>query len=173
MSIRTIEAPGIEVHEIDRSSYDRTTDYSLPNAPTCLITGFANKGENYKTAWINSKHTFVEKYGYPTNNAEQYFYNAAMEILNRGGVLLTHKLPYDNESKDMFSYVEYNFSRSTPILTGMGSLDITGVYDTIKSIKNTLEELLTQLNIEYSDHDINTVGKIVAMCYNLENRYGI
>lgn len=173
MSIRTIEAPGIEVHEIDRSSYDRTTDYSLPNAPTCLITGFANKGENYKTAWINSKHTFVEKYGYPTNNAEQYFYNAAMEILNHGGVLLTHKLPYDNESKDMFSYVEYNFSRSTPILTGMGSLDITGVYDTIKSIKNTLEELLTQLNIEYSDHDINTVGKIVAMCYNLENRYGI
>jgi hypothetical protein len=49
MSIRTIEAPGIEVHEIDRSSYDKTTDYSLPNAPVCLITGFADKGENYKT----------------------------------------------------------------------------------------------------------------------------
>jgi len=46
MSSRTIEAPGIELKEIDRSQYQKP-DYSLPNAPISLITGFASKGEDY------------------------------------------------------------------------------------------------------------------------------
>lgn len=173
MAIRTIQAPGIEVNEIDRSQYNRLTDYSLPNAPTCLITGFADKGENYKTQWINSKSTFIDQYGYPTNIAETYFYNGAMEILNRGGILLTHKLPYDNDAKDKFTYVEYNFSKSTTIVRGEGSLDIEGVYDTIGDIRDTVEEILSQLHIEYKDEDLSTLGKIVDICYNLQTLYNV
>jgi hypothetical protein len=41
-----LEAPGIELREIDRSQ-EQKTDYSLPNAPACLVTGFASKGEDY------------------------------------------------------------------------------------------------------------------------------
>ena len=48
MANRRIQAPGIELNEIDRSQYNKT-DYSLPNAPVCLICGFADKGENYST----------------------------------------------------------------------------------------------------------------------------
>lgn len=40
MSSRTIENPGIEINEIDRSNYDKV-DYSLPQAPTSLLFGFA------------------------------------------------------------------------------------------------------------------------------------
>ena len=108
ISRRKRNSPGIELNEIDHSQYNQTQDYSFPNAPICLVTGFADKGEDYKTQWINSRGTFIEKYGYPTNTAEQYFFNAAMEILNRNAVLLTNKLPYYNNSKDCFTYVEYS-----------------------------------------------------------------
>lgn len=53
-SVRTITAPGIELREIDRSRYN-AQDNSLPNAPTVLVTGFADKGENYYPQWINDK----------------------------------------------------------------------------------------------------------------------
>ena len=45
-SARTINAPGIELREIDRSKYG-FQDNSLPNAPVVLVTGVASKGENY------------------------------------------------------------------------------------------------------------------------------
>lgn len=37
---RTINAPGIEIKEIDRSAYS-AQDNSLPNAPAVLIAGVA------------------------------------------------------------------------------------------------------------------------------------
>jgi hypothetical protein len=70
-------------------------------------------------------------------------------------------LPYDNISKDQFSYIEYNFSHSTPIFTGHGSIDVNEMYETLGQIKNTLEQILIELNIEYDETDINTIGKIV------------
>jgi len=45
MSSRTIENPGIEINEIDRSAYGKV-DYSMPGAPTTLLFGFADKGED-------------------------------------------------------------------------------------------------------------------------------
>lgn len=93
----TLEAPGIELREIDRSQQQKT-DYSLPNAPACLVTGFAQKGEDYTLQWINSKTTLDSYYGAPTNELETWFYNAVCEILSRGGIALAAKLPYDNAS---------------------------------------------------------------------------
>lgn len=43
MSVRTINNPGVELNEIDRSGYDKV-DNSLPNSPTSLIFGVADKG---------------------------------------------------------------------------------------------------------------------------------
>ena len=56
---RKIQAPGVEVNEIDRSSYGQKQDYALPNAPAMLITGFADKGPDYVIQWINSPETLI------------------------------------------------------------------------------------------------------------------
>ena len=75
-----------------------------------LVMGFSDKGNDYTTRRINTMTEFVNIYGYPepNNEAEKYFYNSANEILNRGGVLYTSKLPYDNESLGKFSYTTYS-----------------------------------------------------------------
>lgn len=102
---RTIQAPSVEIHEYDMSGYDRTN--SSTNGTVCLVQGFADRGNDYETKWMNSMQNFVKEYGYPTNEAERYFYNLAYEIISNGGVLLTSKLPYYNKSKDKFSYTTY------------------------------------------------------------------
>ena len=56
---------------------------------------------------IPTREEFEDKYGYPQNEAERYFYNGSLEVLKNGGKLLVAKLPYDNNSKDMYSYVDY------------------------------------------------------------------
>lgn len=149
ISRRKRNSPGIELNEIDHSQYNQTQDYSFPNAPICLVTGFADKGEDYKTQWINSKNTFIEKYGYPTNTAEQYFFNAAMEILNRNAVLLTNKLPYNNQSKDNFAYIKYSLEEKNI------DVDVKRIYKTIANVKENFLKLLNKLNITIDIEIIN------------------
>ena len=106
MTTRKRNSPGIEINEIDRSQYNNKPDYSTVGTTT-FICGFADKGTNYKTEWINSIKTLQDTYGVPTNEVERYFYNSAIELLNSGGVLLASKLPYYNKSKDNFAYTMY------------------------------------------------------------------
>ena len=107
---RTIQAPGIQINEIDRSQYNVKPDYSLPGAPVCLIPGFAAKGIDYIPSWINSKSTLDDEYGTPTNEPERYFYNACSEILDKGGIAIAAKIPYDNGALDKFTEVIYKMS---------------------------------------------------------------
>ena len=108
---RKIQAPGVEINEFDRSQYGNKPDYALPNAPVSLVTGFADKGPDYVLQWINSPTTLVETYGYPHNEAEKYFYNAQLEILNAGGYCIAAKLPYFNEAKDKYVYCSYTLDK--------------------------------------------------------------
>lgn len=103
---RRINAPGIEVNEIDRSGYEETVDNSTIGTAT-LVLGFADKGDDYSVKWMNTMNTFVRTYGTPSNDAERYFYNSVFEILDRGGVCYTAKLPYSNNSLDNFTYTSY------------------------------------------------------------------
>ena len=105
---RTRQSPGIELNEIDKSQYGKT-DYSIVGTTT-LMCGVASKGEDYTPQWINSKQTLVDTFGYPATEFERYFYNGCVEILNRGGILLGAKLPYDNDSLDKFSYADFSLS---------------------------------------------------------------
>ena len=104
---RNIDAPGIELREFDRSQYNRKTDYSLPRAPVCLICGFSDKGENYTIQWVNNKTTLLDYYGAPTTEAEKYFYNGAIEVLNRGGICLMSRPPYDNRQLNRYTFTDY------------------------------------------------------------------
>lgn len=123
MSSRTLEAPGIELKEIDRSK-EQKPDYSLPNAPACLVTGLASKGEDYTVQWVNSKSTLDECFGTPENEPETWFYNAICEILDRGGVALAAKIPYDNASLQKYTFRQWELSNSPTSIFGASSNDI-------------------------------------------------
>lgn len=55
---RRINAPGIEVNEIDRSRYNQTVDNSTVGTAS-LVLGFADKGDDYNVKWINTMTTFL------------------------------------------------------------------------------------------------------------------
>ena len=112
MSSRRNQNPGVEINEIDRSAYGKV-DYSLPNSPTVFVAGFASKGEDYAIQWINSRSTLDDTYGQPTNEFEQYFYDAIYEVLNRGGTCIASKLPYKNPAKDQYNFTEFSLTFST------------------------------------------------------------
>ena len=78
MAIRTIDAPGIEMHEIDKSQYTPAM-----TGTKVLVTGFANSGEDYIPMILTSKSAWLNYYGEPDNEAERYFYAASMEVLNQ------------------------------------------------------------------------------------------
>lgn len=63
MSSRTINAPGIEINEIDRSAYD-DVDNSMVGT-LAMVLGFADKGDDYDVKWINSQSKLDQVYGVP------------------------------------------------------------------------------------------------------------
>jgi len=103
---RIIQAPGLEVNEIDRSAYGNEQDNSIVDT-TVFLMGFADMGQDYATRQIGSMAQFASVYGYPTNEAERYFYNAAREVMDRGGNLRCTKLPYDNATMNKFAFTTY------------------------------------------------------------------
>ena len=147
----TLEAPGIELREIDRSQ-EQKTDYSLPNAPACLVAGFASKGEDYTPQWINSKSTLNEYYGTPTNELETWFYNAACEILDRGGIAITAKLPYDNASLQKYAWREWKLGDVKEIVTSWDDIHI----EQIKEIYYYLLQVVKKLG---QNEDLSTIKK--------------
>ena len=143
--MRIIQAPGIELHEIDRSQYDTTENNSIVGT-TAFIMGFADKGDDYTTKYINTMKTFVNNYGYPTNEAERYFYNAAYEVINRGGYLLATKLPYDNESLKKYAFCSYTVDEKLQNLSSPYDI-VTKDYGELDGIN--LYEFLLMPDIEY------------------------
>lgn len=153
----TLEAPGIELKEIDRSQKQKT-DYSLPNAPACLVTGFAQKGEDYTLQWINSKTTLDEYYGTPTNELETWFYNAICEILSRGGVALAAKLPYANASHQMYAWREWSLGGVKEIVTDWTDVQI----EYVKEIYQNLVDALARRGIDVDPVEVREQWKLIA-----------
>lgn len=112
---RRINAPGIEVNEVDRSQYEETVDNSTVGTAT-LVLGFADKGDDYSVRWINTLNTFQRTYGTPQTEAERYFYNTVAEVLDGGGTCYAAKLPYYNDSLDRFVYTSFSVSPSAQYL---------------------------------------------------------
>lgn len=153
MTSKSIEAPGIELREIDRSQ-EQKQDYSLPNAPTCLVTGVASKGEDYTLQWINSKATLDKTYGYPTNEPETWFYNAICEILNRGGTAIAAKLPYDNDALQKYAWRQWSVDN---FVTSIDFKEENIRLEYIKDIYDKLDGVLRQLK---RTDNIQTITKM-------------
>lgn len=89
--MRTINAPGVEIKEIDRSQYSPAMV-----GTACYVPMFTDKGEPYRPMEFTSRSAWTSYYGEPDTEAERYAYAAACEVLNQNGRLWCARLPYDN-----------------------------------------------------------------------------
>ena len=110
MGSRTIRSPGVEIIEHDLSGYTTTNI-----GTSCLITGFAQKGEDLEPIHITNRSAWLLNYGAPTNEAEEYFYNAGMEVLNQGGFLYAAKIPYSNDMAGIYAASKFIVGKNQPI----------------------------------------------------------
>lgn len=134
-------SPGVEFNEIDRSQYGRS-DYSIVGTAS-HIAGFADIGQDYVTKWVNTKDTFYELYGYPTNEVERYFFNGVCEVLDRGGVCYATKLPYDNLAKNKFACVTYD-------------VGLSAWPDVVNRMQEADKSLTSYLDIRLADEEYGT-----------------
>jgi hypothetical protein len=143
----------------------------LPNAPATLIYGFADKGEDLALTWVNSKPTLDETYGKPTNEYESYFYNAAYEILNKGGTCIAAKLPYKNEASGMYNFVEFSAGNVTQMSYSLSTIMKWpyGIYETIDDIRDDIRKVADHFN---ESPVLNRVVDLVNALCSLINTYG-
>lgn len=106
-----------------------------------MIAGFADKGEDLSFEWINSKNTLDETFGTPTNEYESFFYNAAIEVLNRGGTCIASKLPYNNKQYQQYNYVEFN-TTFVSSYEDMSGLSIDTEWSTVGDIRDAIVSCL-------------------------------
>jgi len=87
-----------------------------------------------RAAWTNY-------YGEPDNEAEKYFYNACIEVLNQNGRLYCARLPYDNESFEKLVGYKYNVNtmQDTSVLTS--DLQLSTVIDCISAVDKTINKV--------------------------------
>lgn len=104
--MRTIQSPGIEIREIDKSGYSPAMV-----GTGCYIPFFSDKGEPYKPMEFTSRSAFEKYYGTPDNEAERYGYAAACEVLNQNGRLWCARLPYDNAAFEKVVGLKYSLRR--------------------------------------------------------------
>jgi hypothetical protein len=141
MAIRTINAPGVEIKEIDKSGYT-----PVMTGTTVYLAGFTNKGEAYKPMEFTSRAAIEQYYGAPDNEAERYFFAAACETLNQGGRLYTARLPYDNAAFEKMVGIKY--SLATKQLSGSSDTSLCSILQTAD------KELNEYANIKVSESPI-------------------
>lgn len=100
--MQVLTAPGVMIHEIDKSQYSPAMENTA-----CFIMGFANRGEAYQPQEFTSRTAWLNYYGEPDTEAERYFYAAACEVLNQNGRLYCARLPYDNSSFEKVAAFKY------------------------------------------------------------------
>lgn len=104
--MRTINAPGVEWREIDKSGYSPAMV-----GTGCFIPLFSDKGEPYRPMEFTSRSAFEKYYGTPDNEAERYGYAAACEVLNQNGRLWCARLPYDNAAFEKVVGIKYSLRK--------------------------------------------------------------
>ena len=144
MALRRYNAPNVEYNEIDRSQYGNRT---AAVGTMTFATGFADKGDDYDIKYSETLEDFIASYGYPTNEAERYFFNAAYEVFKQGGRFASAKIPYKNDSLDKFAFTVYRIddfaTEIAPSLcpTPSPSDDITfeeKLYNALSSVDNSI-----------------------------------
>ena len=107
-ALRTINHPGIEIQEYDRSGYASTV-----GGTTSLVIGFAPQGQSIVPVQPTSTASEKAYFGAPETEAERYFYYACKEVFDKGGNLIAARIPYNNNSQYLTPAVKYNINEWT------------------------------------------------------------
>src|SRR5574344_2137723 len=160
--MRTITAPGVEIKEIDKSQYSPAMA-----GTNCYVLGFAPKGEPYIPMEFTSRSSLQLYYGTPETEAERYFYNAAVEVINNNGRLFTARLPYDNTSFEKMPGVKYNLDfkvLSSQIDKPYSLSDtLTGEENEMSDLTAIANDVISSINDfaeKYSQLSISTITKL-------------
>lgn len=150
MSLRTINSPGVQINEIDKSTYATAIV-----GTNCLVQGFADKGEELNPIVISNMDDFESNFGKPTNEAERYFYYTSNEVVRNGGTLIATKLPYNNTITNNYKYIGINIDTGTTITSSAPTdvKQISGYFSKYAEITNT-----STLNIPTSAYDAIKAG---------------
>ena len=181
---RTIQAPGIELREIDKSEYGKE-DHSLTST-TVFSCGFASKGPNCVIQWINTIQNFIDTYGVPETDEERYFFNVAAEVITKGGVFLGAKLPYNNQAKNSYACTDFTVESNIEQFANNSTIDnnlkqqLTNLDPTIISYKKITgsnpkyitPDMLEELRISKSTLSANTI-RIVDITHSQYNTVNI
>ena len=132
--MRVITAPGVEIKEIDKSQYSPAM-----TGTNCYVMGFANKGEPYQPMEFTTRSAWISYYGEPDNEAEKYFYNACVEVLNQNGRLYCARLPYDNTVLNKMVGYEYSVGSVQDFADIVAGAEYQ--YEDISAVDNTIDKV--------------------------------
>lgn len=155
---RTIQHPGVEIREIDKSQYTPAIEGTY-----CVLAGYSDKGEELDPMIVTSVDDFVTNYGEPTNEAERYFYYAGQEIIRTGGTLIAAKLPYNNVISDHYKAIGVTVNGGNSIVTGAVSAGaspeiVQKAGELGYSFYSEVDTTSAQLNVETSEYDSLLAG---------------
>lgn len=126
--MRTIESPGVEIRELDRSIYQQA-----PVGTNVLVFGFASQGPTDEMIQITSKTELNEVLGLPSNAAERYLHQTAGEILDSSPArLFVTRLPYG--SGDGAGYSNHYGALVYPLAADAAGAPITIGYQVKSSV---------------------------------------
>ncbi len=154
---RTIQHPGVEITEVDKSQYTPAIEGTY-----CLLAGYADKGEELNPLIVSNSQTFETIYGQPTNEAERYFYYTGQEILRTGGTLVAAKMPYDNVISNHYKAIGVTISEGNNI---SGFMDTSVTSGQIEDVGYTDFATITNsdaLNISRNEYDQVLAGLTTA-----------
>lgn len=184
---RKIQAPGVEVNEIDVSQYN---GFDLTDSTVVLLNGFSDKGLDNVTKIVTSLADFVNTYGYPTTEAERYLYNGVKQTIIHGGIPAVTKMPYENNSRENYSCCKYHLSRNLTRISSVADIvdelsilaifpsgleynpDLTSIaeiVENVKTISSSFEESLSSMQeivekLEFLDEqfDITSYSELTS-----------
>ena len=175
MSNRTIKAPGVEIFEHDMSEYP-----TIAEGTGVLIAGFAQKGEDYTPYRLTSRSSWLKFYGAPTNEAEEYFYAAANEVIDKGGYLYSVKIPYSNDIKGIYAAAKFKIEESQTLYDkGPNGTFVDETGETVEDLDSEHDPDGVRFQNQYhglKDLGVNHVSKIAPqgqdfLSYDLVEEY--
>lgn len=139
--MRTINHPGVEIREIDKSQYTP----AMAGTSTYLV-GYSNKGDFYTPYNITSLEGFEAIFGKPGNEAERYFYYGGTEVIKNNGNLIAARIPYSGNAASTNYKANYlsfegissvlSSSLSGEGLNDIGPLSAINYYNITQNVNN-------------------------------------
>ena len=154
-ALRTINHPGIEIQEYDRSGYASTV-----GGTTSLVIGFAPQGQSIVPVQPTSTASEKAYFGAPETEAERYFYYACKEVFDKGGNLIAARIPYNNNSQYLTPAVKYNINEWTTTHN-----EIYTPYYSNKKVRNFDKNLIS----EYGAVEVQTYETVTEFTKNEES----